>query len=219
MFDDLALFSDPEPRDGPEQMALDEVLLETVERPVLRVYRWREPWVSFGYSQSHEAVRRERPGSRLVRRWTGGGIVDHERDWTFALIVPRSDGFARLRPGESYCRVHEAVAAALGTATQLAAAGVAEKPGACFAGQPAQHDVLDAAGAKICGGAQRRTRAGILHQGSLQGTAVAADFGRELAERLSAAPGVFLPPEEVGKKCRTLAAAKYDSRAWTFRLA
>ena len=70
---------------------------------------------------------------------------------------------------ESYQRVHDWIRAAflrLGTAAELAAQCRRESPGQCFAGAE-RFDVLSA-GRKIAGAAQRRTREGLLIQGSIQ---------------------------------------------------
>jgi lipoate-protein ligase A len=71
------LFLDETGRGGPEQMALDESLIESAERPLLRLYRWSGQAVSFGYSQSLATVRERFRSIPCVRRWTGGGIVEH----------------------------------------------------------------------------------------------------------------------------------------------
>ena len=76
-FESLAVFSDTIPRCAAAQMALDEALLENTSGPVLRTYQWDAPAVSFGYSQSLSAVAAAHPDRPLVRRWTGGGIVEH----------------------------------------------------------------------------------------------------------------------------------------------
>ena len=39
---------DPEPHNAALNMALDEVLLASCTAPLLRVYRWAQPAVSFG---------------------------------------------------------------------------------------------------------------------------------------------------------------------------
>lgn len=218
----LRYFEDKTPRDGPGQMALDEALLESADQPILRIYRWSAHWVSFGYSQRRGEVAGRFPATPLVRRWTGGGIVDHATDRTFSLIVPREDAFARLRPAASYCAIHRAVGEALsatGHPTVLAApSGAAAIPGECFVSAPAEYDVLDAGGRKICGGAQRRTRAGLLHQGSLQGVEAAGGFARTLAETLASRLVPFAASSALEERAETLARDKYAADAWTFRL-
>ncbi|MEI7958089.1 MAG: hypothetical protein WCI40_03190, partial [Verrucomicrobiota bacterium] len=105
-------------RDGPAcgaavNMAIDEVLLLHAERPILRVYDWARPAVTFGYFERWEPVAAAFPGREWVRRWTGGGIVPHGADWTYSLIIPRSDAFSRVGAGESYRVIHELLGEAM----------------------------------------------------------------------------------------------------------
>jgi hypothetical protein len=152
-------------------MAVDHALLETApgHGAVLRFYSWSEPAASFGYFQKYaeiEAVTHLRP---LVRRPTGGGLVPHDADWTYSLVFPPGDPWYRLKAVESYRRVHEWIQSAFGrlnVATTLAACCHRALPGQCFEGYE-QSDVLWN-GRKIAGAAQRRTRHGLLIQGSVQ---------------------------------------------------
>jgi lipoate-protein ligase A len=105
----------------------------------------------------------------LVRRPTGGGVVPHDADWTYSLVFPAQHDWHRLKAAESYRRLHEWIGAAfarLDVPAALAAASQKEIPGHCFAG-PDKSDLLWR-GRKIAGAAQRRTRAGLLIQGSVQ---------------------------------------------------
>jgi lipoyl(octanoyl) transferase len=153
-------------------MALDEALLEAMPRlnhPVLRFYGWTEPAASFGYFQRYSEVQRLTPLRPLVRRPTGGGIVPHDADWTYSLIWPASHPWYSLAAIESYRRVHEWIQAAfvkLDLPTDLALQAVKTGPGQCFAGFE-RFDLLYR-GRKIAGAAQRRTRQGLLIQGSVQ---------------------------------------------------
>lgn len=215
LFDLLTVFADATPRGGAEQMALDEALLETCDGPVLRVYRWDGPAVSFGYSQSLAEVVRAFPGLSLVRRWTGGGMVEHGRDWTFSLVVPAGDPFVAVRPAETYRRIHAAVAEALGGNSHLkpdspAPAGAG---GACFV-RPVCHDILALDGRKVCGGAQRRTRRGFLHQGSVQDCAWPSDMTLRVAARLSERTEMAQVSTSLLAKAKILAVEKYSSAAW-----
>ena len=83
----LQLWLDPVQSDGPENMALDQWLAETCDAPVLRRYRWTPGGGSFGYCVKTADL--PASGLKWVRRWTGGGIVDHRADWTYTLFVPR----------------------------------------------------------------------------------------------------------------------------------
>src|SRR3954469_1809666 len=104
-----------------ENMAHDFLLLQRYPREAVarfRHYGWRGPAFTFGYAQKIAIVRgllpREGPFD-LCRRPTGGGIVDHRDDWTYALVIPRGHPLEEIRATTSYREVHEALAAALRT--------------------------------------------------------------------------------------------------------
>src|SRR5215211_655886 len=153
-------------------MAIDSALLDhiyAVDKPVLRFYSWTEPAASCGDFQLHGEVSRATTLRPLVRRPTGGGIVPHDHDWTYSLVFPPSHGWYALKAVESYRRVHDWVRAAfahLGVEAHLAAKAERQGIGQCFAGAE-QFDVL-LRDRKIAGAAQRRTRGGLLIQGSVQ---------------------------------------------------
>ena len=153
-------------------MAVDEALLlhtRELGRPCLRFYAWAEPAASFGYFQRHAEVAKATTLRPLVRRPTGGGIVPHDRDWTYSVVLPPGHFWYQLRAIESYRRVHEWVRAAFhetGVLAELALEPRRGLAGQCFAGAE-QFDVL-AQNQKIAGAAQRRTRDGLLIQGSVQ---------------------------------------------------
>ena len=176
----VTLWLDEKPRDGPTQMAIDELMLGDAEGSWVRLYRWDGAWVSFGHFQSL-AEARGRAGSRnLVRRWTGGGYVSHTGDLTFSVAVPAENRLAGSGIRESYRSIHDAlrmVLLGMGIEVELAGRGrahshfgAAENRAAscsCFE-RPVLSDLVDADGRKLAGGAQRRTRDGFLYQGSLQ---------------------------------------------------
>ena len=153
-------------------MALDEALLQAAPRlgrPLLRFYSWTEPAASFGYFQKHAEVEQMTLLRPLVRRPTGGGLVPHDADWTYSLVFPPGDEWYSLSATDSYRRVHEWIQAAfarLNLATELAPACSKALPGQCFQGHE-RFDVLWR-GLKVAGAAQRRTRDGLLIQGSVQ---------------------------------------------------
>ncbi len=242
-WEEVILIEDDEPHGAALNMALDEVLLSTLgDLPLLRCYRWSKPSVSFGCFGREAAVRAQFPAQPRVRRWTGGGIVEHGRDFTFSLFVPAGSPLAMARPAESYRAIHGAVAAALAalgcTNVESARPGSAEAAAgsaasdalpapahlrACFE-HPVSHDLL-LTGRKIAGGAQRRTRRGMLHQGSIQGAALDLTVAevrwhnwrtaltRAFAVHASTRP---IALEEVAAAHR-LGAAKYGAAAWTGR--
>jgi lipoate-protein ligase A len=163
-------------RQGPNafdyNMALDEALLESAEKlgaPILRFYGWTQRAASFGYSQKFSDAEKSTLLRPLVRRPTGGGLVPHDADWTYSLVFPPSHFWYRLKATESYRHVHEWLHdafAAMNMPTTLSPDRHKAVPGQCFIG--AEKDDLLWHGRKIAGAAQRRTRAGLLIQGSVQ---------------------------------------------------
>ena len=108
LLDSLDLWIDPTPRPGPEAMAVDEWLLEHVNTPTLRVYDWMGEWGSLGYFGKLSEARSSIPGVSWVRRWSGGGIVDHRNDWTYTLVLPKQPSQGTLKSSESYFAIHGA---------------------------------------------------------------------------------------------------------------
>jgi len=170
-------------------MALDETLLVSAPNlgaPVLRFYGWIEPAATFGYFQKYSEVSATTMLRPLIRRPTGGGIVPHDADWTYSAAVPPGHAWYELKAIESYQRIHAWIVDAfsvLGVKTELAPCCRKSAPGQCFAGHE-QFDVLWN-GRKIAGAAQRRTRDGLLIQGSVQPPPVSlmrADWERAMLD-------------------------------------
>ena len=185
-----------------ENMATDFLLLQRYPaegHARFRHFGWRQPAFTFGYSQKILWVRAQLPAGGpfdLCRRPTGGGVVDHREDWTYALVIPRGHPLEEVRAVESYRAVHAALADALvaqGVPAELQkTAEPVAGPGVCFQ-RPEVHDVVHAAsGEKIAGAAQKRNKHGLLFQGSIwkpaAGAAVDWDaFQEAFAQRLAAA--------------------------------
>jgi len=214
LFDHLLEVLDPDPHSAALNMAIDEALLRAAREPMLRIYRWARPAVSFGYFGKWSEVERAWPERDAVRRWTGGGIVPHGDDVTYSLIVPRGHPVAMLGPLESYRAVHEALAAALGSAS-LATRADPKISNACFE-NTVQHDVV-LAGKKIAGAAQRRSKFGLLHQGSIQpvgdSVAVARMLREELAQQIETMPLT----REIHEDALRLVVERYGRREWSQR--
>jgi len=182
----MELWFDPFARSGPEAMAVDEWLLEQARHPVLRIYRWDGAWGSLGYFGKLSEAKGGLPGVKFVRRWTGGGIVDHRGDWTYSLIVPRDREIARMKGGESYRAIHEILLDVLrseGGKPDLSS-GNGKSGGMCFK-NPVEFDVMDAEGGKLAGAAQRRGKLGLLHQGSVATAGDSKLRGELFAESLA----------------------------------
>ena len=191
VFKKLQLWIDPVKRPGPEAMAVDEWLLETAEMPVLRVYGWAGDWASIGYFGEIALARSLFPGVGLVRRWTGGGIVDHRADWPYSVIAPITEPLAHSRGAESYRSIHAALAGTLvegGVAARMSDGDDETGAALCFK-NPVSFDLLGADGAKLAGAGQRRSKHGLLHQGSVAMPCAddvdSRKWGQDLAGRLS----------------------------------
>lgn len=218
LFETLQLWIDESARSGPENMAVDEWLLAKVEEPLLRVYRWEENWGSLGYFGSISEARETFPGLDWVRRWTGGGLVDHRDDWTYTLVVPIGDPLARLRGAESYRLIHGELGRVLKSdGVRLSAGHEATGAAACFE-NPVEHDLVDAAGRKRAGAGQRRTKTGLLHQGSVGGC-LEIEPSRRRAGALAAALAPEVrdfkekpSAEEIGRLM-----GRYREKDWTER--
>jgi lipoate-protein ligase A len=211
MFETMDLILPSGECDGPMQMALDEVLLRSVTRPTLRIYRWAAPCVTFGYFQYHALVAELYPGLPAIRRWTGGGIVVHGKDLTFSLMIPAGDPLSDTAPTRFYRNLHGAVAIALGGL--LAGDGeIAEGP-SCFA-SPSRDDLM-VGGRKVLGGAIRRSGGALLYQGSLltlsghDGEILSSSLGRTCRSRA-------LETEEISA-ARVVGEERYATMSWNRR--
>jgi lipoate-protein ligase A len=177
-------------------MALDEALLQfasTLSRPVLRFYGWLEPAATFGYSQHYAEIEKLTLLRPLIRRPTGGGLVPHDFDWTYSLVFPPNHFWYAYKATESYRRVHEWIRdafALLNVDTSLSPVSQKQIPGQCFIG--AEKDDVLWHGRKIAGAAQRRTRDGLLIQGSVQPPPIGLDRGQWEAAMCEVAEADFL---------------------------
>jgi lipoate-protein ligase A len=223
LFDEIVIALDPEPHSAAFNMALDELLLKQAQCPMLRIYRWSVPTISFGYFGKFSEAQQAAVGRDVVRRWTGGGIVEHGADVTYTLVVPREAAFSRHSASESYRLIHEQIARWLvtrGLEAIVAPAAAAGSASACFASH-VQYDVL-IDGIKIAGAAQRRGRWGLLHQGSILGAhgqnggraPLSIDDPIELAQWFA----TDLRPQPISTEWMTfadqLAREKYATESW-----
>lgn len=210
-------------------MAMDEVLLSNSPlldgRVLVRIYRWDRPSVSFGSSQICPVELREKSYT-LVRRPTGGGVVYHDVDLTYTVVVPPQHDILKLDRMESYRIFHEALLIKLtenGVAAELESVGSEHVDRAtmqCFV-SPSRFDLVAPSGSKYAGAAQRRTRSGILHQGSIKLDAAGGDWQKlsdELLESLKIKFDIdyldWQPPQELIGEAEKLAEVKYATEKW-----
>ncbi len=220
LLDSLTLWLDEPPRPAALNMALDEAMLLAATGAWMRVYRWAEPSISIGFSQSLDLLPEDKRHWPMVRRWTGGGVVIHDGDWTYTIAAPSGHSLSNERASETYRAIHAAMIEAMEdcgiSGATLQPENTSDGMGVCFV-EPARYDVVWQ-GQKIAGAAQRRNRTGFLHQGSVQQAPLPPDFGPIFAKRL--AMNVILAPprptlESLLPVANRLAAAKYETESWT----
>ncbi len=173
-------FFDDSAHSPQENMEIDINLLANSANlaglPLLRFYDWDRPSISIGYVQKEDAVKNSE-GYTIVKRPTGGGIVYHDRDFTYSVIVPAHHWITELDRVESYRVFHKAVVRALDTFGLQCTLVEKKQPKSdratmqCFI-TPTKYDVLcnnlqPGRVVKVAGSAQRCTKNGILHQGSI----------------------------------------------------
>jgi lipoate-protein ligase A len=153
-------------------MQEDAKLLANVKqqaRPLLHLYEFCERGVTYGhFVRPEKDLKKESLTSlSLARRPTGGGIIFHRYDFPFSILIP-----AHMTPEntlESYRVMNQITAKVINSAFGVKVDLLQEvSPGRvtfCMV-KPTQYD-LTFQGKKVGGAAQRRTRDGILHQGSL----------------------------------------------------
>jgi lipoate-protein ligase A len=225
LFVGLDVYHDLSSRSAVMNMAIDEALLEAANVPSLRFYRWQHPALSFGYFCPFANVAPYQKERDLVRRWTGGGIVFHGEDLTYSIVIPRQDPAFKESSRTIYEKVHRAICDALSVAGQLAelvpVAAVRNRRippvpdgrhSNCFA-NPVRSDVL-INGKMVAGAAQRRTRIGLLQQGSIQN----ADLSDDFADRFARGLGLDCSEATIGDPVLTrameLVRQKYAADRW-----
>jgi lipoate-protein ligase A len=162
------------PAAGPHNMAVDHALAACLDpgEAVLRIYRWSRPTVSFGRNEPargrYDPVAGREAGIEFVRRPTGGRAVLHDRELTYAVLLPRP-------PRGGLRATYRMINSGLVEALRFLGipATMAEGPrstrgldaGPCF-NAPARGEIT-VAGRKLVGSAQARLQGAILQHGSL----------------------------------------------------
>lgn len=215
----LHLWTDLTPRAAALNMALDEAMMLVATEPWMRVYRWDQPSISIGFSQSGDVVSLEYEEWPVVRRWTGGGVVVHDGDWTYTLAMPFENQLSQQRAEDAYRWVHEAMVMALTEAGfgggELQPESTSDGMGVCFI-EPAKFDVVWR-GNKIAGAAQRRAKSGYLHQGTIQGMVLPDNFDRLFAGQMAHEVMVkdhYTTEVQLMSAAQALVTKKYGAEDW-----
>jgi lipoate-protein ligase A len=216
---ELWFFLHSPPATAAYNMALDEALLRTAAqraRPLLRVYSWEKPSASVGYFQKFPAHLADRYD--IVRRPTSGGLVYHVADTTYTAVIPPRHGFYEMKTADAYCALHKAVAAALQLHDRLCDVPAESPRGSyeCFE-TPVAGDVV-ADGKKLAGAAQRRTKWGMLHQGSIAARVGADQLLAGFTDEFGASFDPYEIPADVTALAEELARSKYATDAWNQRV-
>ena len=169
----FSVWSDPLPRAGWLNMAIDHALLERARagESWLRLYAWSPACLSFGRhepaARRYDRTRIEGLGLDVVRRPTGGRAVWHAGELTYAVAAPAA-ALGTMR--EAYGAIHRVIRNAvrtLGVPAELAPPRAAIRPdaGACFAA-PVGGEVT-VGDHKVVGSAQLRQDGALLQHGSI----------------------------------------------------
>jgi lipoate-protein ligase A len=223
LFSSLHVYLDNSAHSAAMNMAIDEALLEQAVVPSIRFYRWQSPALSFGYFGKFSDIASYAGKRALVRRWTGGGIVFHGDDLTYSIVIPASAAAFGESSISIYEKIHCALADVLngiGEGAELVgSARCADRTpqrsvptNSCFA-NPVRADVM-IDGRKIAGAAQRRTRKGLLHQGSIQGIDAVNGLADRFARALSTNCTERKIDEEILNRARELVHVKYGADFW-----
>lgn len=173
-----------------ENMEIDRALLEHLDEPILHFYDWKQNSITHGHfvdpAQFLNLALADKWNLDLGRRPTGGGITFHLTDFAFSVLIPAGHEGYHLNVMDNYAYVNQRIAIAIqnliGNSTQLLAAEPVvedrQTPHFCMA-KPTKYDVMWS-GKKIGGGAQRRTKKGFLHQGTIFLAKPTEEFLRDL---------------------------------------
>lgn len=177
-----------------ELMMLDAALLRDLReesQPILHLYEWDRDSLTYGYFidpflyLNREVL--DQKGINSARRPTGGGIIFHWTDFAFSILIPASCSYFSLNTLDNYRLVNRWVAQSVHplaksktfeffTEEFKSTHTYYEK--FCMA-KPTIYDLM-IGGRKVGGAAQRRTKDGYLHQGSIHLTMPSISLMRDI---------------------------------------
>jgi len=170
-----------------------------------RPFAWSEPAYTFGVSQEWKKYRAVVPPQiPLVRRSTGGGLVSHLEDWTFAIVIPPEHPLYKSGTLEAYETVHRALLECL-LAQKLKVKLVPlpssqrefKAPDECEHHAEPHDLVLQEDNRKVAGAAQKRNRHGLLIEGYISRTLLAGCDWERFSEDFPIVLGKALNSEPV----------------------
>lgn len=163
-----------------ENMSIDAQLLQDLDpngEAILHLYDWELPSATYGHfidpNQFFTPVATKKID--LAKRPTGGGVIFHTCDFAFSFLIPAWHPKCSQKTLDNYALVNRAVIQAIdiwmggGDALELLSSGFERSKETiarfCMA-RPTKYDVVFR-GRKVGGAAQRRTKRGLLHQGTI----------------------------------------------------
>lgn len=178
-------------RSAAANMELDSALLADLKdesEGILHLYDWERDAVTYGYFIDPDNFLNKEGVSAydldLAKRPTGGGIIFHNCDLAFSVLLPATHPQFSTNPLDNYAFVNNRVIWAISQVIDLTAELLPVEPtplnehckSFCMA-KLTKYDVM-VDGKKMGGAAQRKTRDGFLHQGSISLGALSEEFLR-----------------------------------------
>ena len=165
-----------------QNMLLDGQLLDSLdstEEIIIHLYQWKTDSLTYGHfidpSKFLDLAAVERRGLDLAKRPTGGGMIFHLWDYAFSVLVPATHSAFSLNTLDNYKFINQAVIGAIQRLRthseeikllpQEPVPLDAASAHFCMA-KATRYDVM-INGKKVGGAAQRRTKKGYLHQGTI----------------------------------------------------
>ncbi|MBA3721838.1 MAG: hypothetical protein H0W88_05500 [Parachlamydiaceae bacterium] len=148
-------------------------------QPILHLYEWNCKCLTYGHfidpAKYLEMDKLRVHHLEMARRPTGGGIIFHLTDFAFSILLPINYPQISINTLDNYAYINRLVAKAIEPLmnlskppellSQIHPCTSSECNSFCMA-QPTKYDII-IGNKKVGGAAQRRTKKGLLHQGSL----------------------------------------------------
>ena len=163
-------------------MAKDHSLLQEIkpgsDQPILHFYEWEGNCLTYGYfiqpADYLKLSEVKRVGLKMARRPTGGGLIFHLTDFAFSILIPSGHSSYSTSTLDNYAFVNQKVAQAIAHFKENQSLPnfyneQVKCQGSCLPfcmAKPTIYDVM-IENKKVGGAAQRRTKQGLLHQGSI----------------------------------------------------
>ncbi len=167
--------------EGADNMAEDMACLQSCEHgnspPTIKLYGWKNPTLTVGYSQKPNKLinigKARQLDIPIIRRPTGGRVLLHNQELTYSLIAPNEHPLFGGDIKNSMCVISELLTECLvklgcsrtDIKFALPTRSRSQLGPACFS--LANHYELTCCGKKIIGSAQRRMKRAFLQHGSL----------------------------------------------------